>query len=244
MTSTAEWLRTAFGGIVGFLPNLLAGFVILFVGYLVSLFLARAARALLRRVGVDRLLHRLHIMDDEHDDGGGVGPRWGYSVVFGIGMVATLMQTARAWTLEFIANGLSRFLAYLPHVFGAVLIFGAAVFFGDWVRERMMARERALSPEAAPESSSGRSRGLLANGARGGIIAVAGFMALRELQLAPELVNIAFTLVLGAVAVAAALAFGLGSREVAGRMMADWYERRSKSLRARPDYLKPTGQAS
>ncbi len=40
--------------------------------------------------------------------------------------------------------------------------------------------------------------------------------------LANEIINLAFGLVLGAVAVAAALAFGLGAREVAGEQVKSW----------------------
>jgi hypothetical protein len=53
------------------------------------------------------------------------------------------------------------------------------------------------------------------------------FMALRELQIAPEIVTIAFTVTLAAIALAAALAFGLGSRSVAGHVTQQWYERQA-----------------
>jgi hypothetical protein len=55
---------------------------------------------------------------------------------------------------------------------------------------------------------------------------VAGFMALLQLGVATAIVTTAFTLLLGAMAVAAAVAFGLGNRELAGRVTEDWYERR------------------
>ena len=231
MNWTMQWLHTAFGDVVGFLPNLVAGLAILFLGYLISLFLSRAARTILRRLHFDRLLYRLRVIEQSDLTQPGIGPRWGGSTVFAVGMITTLMQVARAWRLDFVASGLSRLLAYLPHVLGAVLIFGAALFFGDWVRARILTRERAVAQDTSLPRSSTSSKGLLASGARGGILAVGSFMALRELQLAPEIVNIAFTLVLGAIAVAAAVAFGLGARDVAARLTKDWYERRGRSER-------------
>ena len=42
-----------------------------------------------------------------------------------------------------------------------------------------------------------------------------------QMGLAPEIINLAFGLLLGAVAVAVALAFGLGGQQVAGRILAD-----------------------
>ncbi len=54
-------------------------------------------------------------------------------------------------------------------------------------------------------------------------------MALRELQIAPEIVTIAFSLTVAAIALAAALAFGLGSRNVAGQVTQQWYDSQAGS---------------
>ena len=56
-------------------------------------------------------------------------------------------------------------------------------------------------------------------------------MALRQMGLANEIINLAFGLLLGAIAVAVALAFGLGGREIAARTLTEWQQR----LRARGD---------
>src|SRR6185503_20364016 len=75
--------------------------------------------------------------------------------------------------------------------------------------------------------SSGETASLLwARLTRGAIFALAAFMALQELRIATAIVTIAFTVALAAMAVAGALAFGLGNRELAGRVTRDWYERR------------------
>ena len=64
--------------------------------------------------------------------------------------------------------------------------------------------------------SSGTSQSrLLAQSARIAIIALVGAMALNRMGIAPNIVNLAFGLILGGIAVAIALAFGLGGREVA-----------------------------
>jgi hypothetical protein len=57
-------------------------------------------------------------------------------------------------------------------------------------------------------------------------------MGLRAMGIADEIVNLAFGLTLGAVAVAVALSFGLGGREAAGRQMEHWLSRlrKDKSL--------------
>ncbi len=50
-------------------------------------------------------------------------------------------------------------------------------------------------------------------------------MALQELGIATEIVTTAFAILFGAIALALALAFGLGSRELAGEITREWYER-------------------
>lgn len=51
------------------------------------------------------------------------------------------------------------------------------------------------------------------------------FMALQTLGIAPDIVTTAFAILFGAVALAMALAFGLGNRELAGEVTREWYER-------------------
>jgi hypothetical protein len=56
---------------------------------------------------------------------------------------------------------------------------------------------------------------------------LAGAMALRQAGLAEGIINLAFGLLLGAAAVATAIAFGLGGREYASRQIDRWTNRRS-----------------
>jgi hypothetical protein len=132
-------------------------------------------------------------------------------------MLAAIMQTARAWNLGLVALGVSQILAYVPHLIGAAVIFGASLYFADWVRDRITQGEGTRSGQ----------RPLVAASVRAGVLALGAFMALRELQIAPEIVTIAFSLTLAAIALAAALAFGLGSRNVAGQVTQRWYERQA-----------------
>jgi hypothetical protein len=70
-------------------------------------------------------------------------------------------------------------------------------------------------------SGTAQSR-LLAQSARIAIITLVGAMALNRMGIAPNIVNLAFGLILGGIAVAIALAFGLGGREVAKEELRSW----------------------
>jgi Conserved TM helix len=63
---------------------------------------------------------------------------------------------------------------------------------------------------------------ILGNAARIAIIALVSAMALQQMGIASDIVNLAFGLLLGAIAVAIALAFGLGGRDIAADQVKDW----------------------
>jgi hypothetical protein len=70
---------------------------------------------------------------------------------------------------------------------------------------------------ASPEGGQ-----LAANVARFAILGLVIAMGLRAMGIANEIVQLAFGLTLGAIAVAVALAFGLGGREAAGKLLDHW----------------------
>lgn len=224
METTIHWLTTAFDRVVGFVPNLIAGLVILLIGWIIALALSRLTRAIARRLGFDRLVAKLGAGTPKEPAG---ASRWLGSAVYVVVMLVTVMQAARAWRLDFVASGLAAIIAYLPHAIAAAIVFAVALYIGNWVRDRAF-RPRAVEAAVAPTAGAALETPRILPGlVRGVIIAIGGFMALRELQIAPEIVNAAFILTLGALAVAAALAFGIGARDVAGRVAQSWWERRS-----------------
>ena len=75
---------------------------------------------------------------------------------------------------------------------------------------------------SAIRQTSSEVSGLLAEVARVAIIALVLAMGLRAMGIADDIVNLGFALTFGAVAVAIALAFGLGGREAAGRQLEYW----------------------
>ena len=90
-----------------------------------------------------------------------------------------------------------------------VLIFGIGIYIAN------------LAFRLIKSSSSGSSN-TLAQAARVAILAFVGAMALGQMGVAPNIVNLACGLLLGAVAIAIAIAFGLGGREVASAQLKEW----------------------
>jgi hypothetical protein len=100
----------------------------------------------------------------------------------------------------------------------ALIILGIGIYLANLARSVVL-------------SAGGENAAFMASVARVAILVLAGAMALRQLGIADDIVNLAFGILLGALAIAAALAFGLGSRDVAGREV----ERFVSSLRQDDD---------
>jgi hypothetical protein len=223
-----ETLRAAFSRTVDFLPDLIAGAVVVLVGWAIAALLRRVIVGLLPRAGFDRFLSKYGLTGRPPESR--AGSRAVGTATFWVVMLIALMQAANIWRLSSVAGGLARVLAYLPNVVAAVIIFGAAFIVASWVGDRL--RE---SPAAQRSYSA-----ILPGAVRAAILTIGAFVALRQLLIAPEMLVIAFTLVFGAIAVATALAFGLGGRRAAERMTDDWYE--GQRARRRKAELEEPGE--
>jgi hypothetical protein len=94
-------------------------------------------------------------------------------------------------------------------------------------------------------ASAGNVEGVptLAKLAKAAVILIAIFMALQQVGVAAEIVTAAFTLILGAVALAVGLSFGLGNRDLAGEITRRWYEE-GQARRAATTERKRTAESS
>ncbi len=148
----------------------------------------------------------------------GTGTQAVAHTAFWIVAIATLMEACQAAHLYAFAEGLNDVLSYIPHLIAAVVIFIISILVAAWVRERVVG------------TGSGATS-LVGGAVRAGILTIGGFMALRELQIAPDIVKIAFTLAFGAIALASGLAFGLGSRKVAEQVTSEIYDQNSSKVK-------------
>ncbi|WP_101926780.1 MULTISPECIES: mechanosensitive ion channel [Luteimonas] len=98
--------------------------------------------------------------------------------------------------------------------FGGDILLGAVILVvGYWLADLAARAIQRANPDGTPG---------LARIARVAIIGLVLAMGLRAMGIADDIVNLAFGLVLGAVAIAVALAFGLGGRDAAGKVTDRW----------------------
>jgi Conserved TM helix len=104
--------------------------------------------------------------------------------------------------------------AYLPNVIAAILIFVVA--------GAIAAAIGGLVARTMGDTPTGKVVGSVVPVL---VMAIATFMILNQLRIAPEIVTITYAALIGGVFLAMALAFGLGGREVAGQMLGDAYSK-------------------
>ncbi len=136
----------------------------------------------------------------------------GYLATVGI-MLFAVTEAANLLGFAILAQLVSDFLVAAGGVLLGLVIFGLGLYLAG-LADRVI------------RSAGGSQARLLAPVARVAIIVFSGALALRETGIAEDIVNLAFGLVIGALAVAAALAFGLGSREIAGEEVNRWLKAR------------------
>ena len=211
----SERLRLSLAQIADFIPALLGALIILFAGYLLARLIERVMLQLLRRLRLNTLLDRGGVTEAVERSGTRVdATRVIASVVFWVVMLAVILLAANALGLESLDQVFVDLVSYIPSVIAAIVIILLGLVLGGFVGGLIQASAGGIHGGVA-----------LARVGRGGVIVLAIFMALQELGIATNIVTSAFAILFGAVALALALSFGLGNRELAGEITREWYER-------------------
>jgi len=211
-----ERLQASFQQVFGdILPNLLGALVIIFAGYLLARLLEKLIERFLRRVRLNQMLERGGVTQAVARSGTPFNPtKIIANLIFWLVMFAVILIAANALGLDSLANVFSELVSYIPQVIAAIVIILVGIVLGNFVGGLIGASAGALY--------GGRA---LSRIGRGGVVLLAIFMALQELGIANEIVTTAFAILFGAIALALALAFGLGNRDLAGEVVREWYDR-------------------
>ena len=192
-------------------PRLLGFLAILLIGYVVAKVVGGIASGMLRRAGFDRFLER------------GVG---GSLVMRVIQSPSNLLGTLAFWAVFLGAASIAvdvlgiaaledlvrSVWSYIPNVLAALLIFVVAGAIAGGVA--------TLVDRTMGDTPTG---GIVKTVAPVLVMAIALFMILDQLEIANNIVTITYAALVGAVALGMALAFGLGGRDVAARVLESAY---------------------
>ena len=217
----SDRLQASLASIVAFLPNLLGAILILVLGFIVAKLLEKATNAILERLKFDRALDRGGVREALKRTGTKLDPSSLVArLVFWIVMLVAVLMAANALGLTAVATMFDRIVSFIPNVIVAVLIVVFGMVIGEFVKDLIAASMGSVGGGMA-----------MSKVAKAAIVTLAIFMALDQVNIAENIVTTAFTLLLGAVALAAGLAFGLGNRELAGEYMRRWVQQGSAKAR-------------
>ncbi len=221
------WQRMLIGAeqIGNVLPALIGAAVILITGYFLARQIQRWADETLKRMDFNRMATVGGLDRAVVRTGSRLDPvRALTKLLFWLVMLVVILLASTALGLESINQMFGMMLSFIPTLIAAIVIVILGMILGEFVRSLILA-------------SAGGVAGVptVAKMAKGAVIVIAIFMALQQVGVAEEIVTAAFTLILGAVALAVGLAFGLGNRELAGEITRRWYEEGQRRDRRRTD---------
>ena len=201
-----------------FIPNLIGFLVILIVGYFVAKLVKSVVAKLLDKVGLDRHLRSGQTGEYVERISPGASPsKLIGAVAFWFIFLFVLSAAIGALQIPAVTAFMNQVLAYLPNVIVAVLIFVVAGV--------VAAAVAALVAKTMGDTPTGK---VVASVVPALVMGIALFMILNQLQIAPEIVQITYTALIGALALGLALAFGLGGREVAAELLRGAYQKGQK----------------
>ena len=210
-TSIAAALALLLGGI----PRIIAFLAIIIIGWFIASIVAKLVATILRtirfndiaqRSGVSSFVSKMGVKTDASGVLAGI-VKWFIRLI-------VLVAAFDALGLPAVSDVLRSMLLFLPNVIVALVVL---------VLAGLAAQVVSKIARGAAESAEIENSELLAKIASGAIWGFGIIVAINQLGIASTLVNTLFMGLVGAVALALGLAFGLGGRETAGQLVASWY---------------------
>jgi small-conductance mechanosensitive channel len=207
-------LQNALSTFLSFLPQLVGAIVILIIGYIVAKVLQAVVGRVLQAIGFDGWMEKggtkqfFDRAQTNYTPATIIG-----MLVFWFVFIIALTMAADALGIPQVSAVLGQLIAFIPNIIAAILILILAALLANFV-------------SGIVRGATGSN--VLASVAQYAIIVYAAFAALTQLGIAVQLTANTFLILLGGVALAAALAFGIGGREVAGEIIQKAYNRSSE----------------
>jgi hypothetical protein len=226
------WERLLVGTdqILRVLPAFLGAAAILFAGYVLARLVERWTDALLKRLNFNKVAEAGGLSEAMERSGTQLDPIHAVGkLLFWLVMLVVILLASTALGLTDINRMFGTMLSYIPTLISAIVIVILGMIVGEFVRALVLASAGGV--EGVPT---------LAKLAKTAVVVIAVFMALTHLGVAEEIVTAAFTLILGAIALATGLAFGLGNSKLAAEITRRWYEEgRARRKHARQESPAP-----
>ena len=197
--------------ILVFIPRIAVAVVILFVGRFIADLVFQVLEKLLISIGTDKFADSVVEATAEVKEGEekkenefSLAKLIAYIVKYVI-ITIFLVEAIKVLMLDVLTNIGNAVIAYIPYALSAIIIIGICILLGSYVKKVILKK--------FPDN---KGVALLCKSL---IIIVGAFITLYQLGIAKEMINSAFVIILGAIAIAFAISFGVGGREFAANML-------------------------
>lgn len=184
--------------IFSYIPSIFVGLVIIVIGCIIGKFVGQIVTRLIATAGLDAKLTAL--IGDKSKI---VLSKLVGTIIYAVVVIFFVVEGVNVLNLDVLTNIGAVVISYMPAVLGAIVIFVIAL----------------IASSAAEKALRKNGMNLVAIVAKSAILVVAAFMVLSQLGIAEELVNSAFKLIVAALAVAFAIAFGVGGKDFASHTL-------------------------
>lgn len=207
-------------GIGRFLVNVLLVVIILIIGWVLSKVIKALVTKLLRAVKIDELSDRIEL--DSMLAKGGI--QYSLSeligvVVYWLTILITFVVAINAVGLTIAADLLNRIVFYIPNVIAAIFILIAGMFLGSLLKNIV---------KAAASNSGIAQANLLGKIVEIVIMVFAVAIALEQLSIAPTIIQMTISIILGSFGLGFALAFGLGCKDIVAKSVSEFLDKIKK----------------
>lgn len=214
-----EHLKVFYGKAAGFIPDLIVMLIIAGAGLVLASFIKFLLRRVFRAIKFENWSQEVGLASAFRISGIWTPPGE-FIILFTYWLLILIFFMAGLGSLglETVNRLTEIFFLYLPRFFSALLLLVFGYFFAGF-----LARAALLAAVNAGVQSSR----LVASSVRLMLLVLITAMALEQLSIAPRIVFAAFSIAFGAIALALALAFGLGARDAA-RELIDYLVKRKR----------------
>ena len=217
-TALTSVLDSLTGAFAGFVPKFLTGLGVLLVGWILARIARRAIRTAFAKLRLDDGLERLGLTGTLrrlglHRTPGELLAGLTYYLI----LILFVQSAAQSIGLVAVSGAITSFFGYLPNLVAAGLVLVVGMLIAQFASGAVTRSARDSGVEFAPVL--GRIVSAL-------IVFVAALMAVTQLQIDTEVIRAVVLVLLAGCALALALTFGLGSRDITRNLVAGYYARK------------------
>ena len=206
--------------VLNFLPYLLGALIVLVVGWIVAKLIQKLAIRIFKWLRCDTISDKSGLTNLLKN----AGIKYTLSQLIGIllywfVMLLVFISALNVLNLNITAQLLDKIIFYIPNVIAAIFVFVVGLYLASFLAGLVKTAMGGIGVQEA---------NFLGNLTRAIIILFALVISLQQLKIQAGILSFALNIIIASLGLAFGLAFGLGGKDIASRMLEEWRNRLRK----------------